>query len=387
MIHLHSMVVVMATTAILGVPTLTEAATLEQEWNELKPRPLIVTGDPDGSPSVTPNDLIDPNTPNSPYGGVGSLRLFSDQLGTSLCTGSAIHPLLILTAAHCLDSQDNQDGSIDYSAQNVTFNLNFDGDLSHTIPAESLAVHPDWLGFGQTLASDLALVTLSEALPETVPIYEIIRDPLLPIFGESEMTLVGYGQQGDGIQGHQTGTSSWTTKRVGYNLVDDPARLSQWSDQYEEMFLFDFDSPDGELTALDQWNQSNSRVITASVGNDREVGIAPGDSGGPSFLTIDDQLQLLGVTSVSIPFSSPAGSFGTVGGGVLLSPKDQLSWIETALSSLPSINDPPVNDPPVNDPPVNDPPVNDPQSVPEPGLLLGLSAIAGFSYLIKNKPQ
>jgi hypothetical protein len=56
----------------------------------------------------------------------------------------------VLTAAHCLDTNNN--GVAD--ATSVLFTLNFGRDLSHQIEAESWTLHPDFTGFNRPSVHD-----------------------------------------------------------------------------------------------------------------------------------------------------------------------------------------------------------------------------------------
>ena len=108
---------------------------------------------------------VDPNTTTSPFAGVGSLR-FIHLSGTFLCSGAPISSVHILTAAHCLDSDDN--GSINFAPAAVTFFLNYGGNLTHSKTASALSVHPDWTGFNNpagVVNDDVAVVKLSSPLP------------------------------------------------------------------------------------------------------------------------------------------------------------------------------------------------------------------------------
>jgi hypothetical protein len=222
-----------------------------------------------------------------PFAGVGSL----DIGGAFLCTGSVISTTHVLTAGHCLDTND--DGDIDFSASEIVFNLNNNGDLSSQISASALALHPEFLGFDNTVNHDLAIITLSQPVPAGVPVYDLHTSPLLP---GDEITLVGYGQTGDGLTGLALGTASLTVKRTGQNLVDDPGLFSEFLDDFDQAFIFDFDSPFSDAlppsagsipldgaTSLDNINVLLGLPATTSLGNAIETTVGPGDSGGPSF--------------------------------------------------------------------------------------------------------
>lgn len=289
--------------------------------------PIILAGDPAFIPSDSPASRIDPNVASSPYAGVVSLNI-RGQTGNFLCSGTAISPRHILIAAHCLDLA-GADGEVDVQPSDVTVYVNQDGNISARIIASDLDAFPEFKGFYDSLGDDLAIVTLSQDLPPGVPIYPIQREPIAP---GTPIIMVGYGATGDGIQGEQANTTSFTRKRVGYNQVEDVTLLRERPD-LQETFIFDFDAPDGSSNGLAFINSG------PGLGNTQESTLGHGDSGGPSFVDIDGSLKLFGVNGFifnlpdfTIPEGSgPRGLFGSGGGGVVLADPAKLDWIDNFL--------------------------------------------------------
>ncbi|MAI72461.1 MAG: hypothetical protein CMM01_16350 [Rhodopirellula sp.] len=169
-------------------------------------------------------------------------------------SGTLISPIHVLTAGHCA-----VDGTGNAMADTAgTFEVN-----GRVYQTSRVFLHPnydDW-----TLANDIAIFQLSEPVVGVSP--EMISR-LVPVVGQ-DLTIVGFGGGGTGATGH---TGDYGTKRVGETVVE-------------------------RVTATEiQW--------TFDPG---ESNTAPGDSGGPGFITVDGQRLLAGVTSYGTSYSAAFG--------------------------------------------------------------------------------
>jgi hypothetical protein len=176
----------------------------------------------------------------------------------------AISSTVVLSAAHCFAG---------VAAETVSF---------QGIAASRIDIAPGYVGFGTPdFDNDLAAIVLSQALPDSVPTYELFTEPL--VLG-TVFTFV-----------HRDGTT-------GNNAAE-----LQGIDG-ESTYLFDYDDPDGQINF---WGG------TAVPGEDTVV---PGDSGGPSFVLIDGVPKLLGLNTFRASTNlGAAGEYGSLGGGILVS--------------------------------------------------------------------
>jgi secreted trypsin-like serine protease len=290
------------------------------------PHAMLEAGDPHGAPPDSPDQRVDPNTPDSPFAGVGSIRV-SMRHKTFICSGTSLDATHVLTAAHCLDMNNNGKSDVRDRIVGVQFNINLVDDpgwdrIDVAIPAQSWVLHPDYTGFDRpALNDDLAIITLASPLPAGVPTYQLYTPPVVE--GQSQIVLVGYGRSGDAL-GRTKVPSSFTVKRVGENVVD---ALSGQDDigksDVNEVFRFDFDGPVG-----------NGPLGGPTLGNTRETTLGGGDSGGPSFILVgsDPSLassyQIVGVNTFTQ--GKHGGRFYSEGGGILV--QAYCDWISTILT-------------------------------------------------------
>ncbi|HSI95458.1 MAG TPA: trypsin-like serine protease [Methylophilaceae bacterium] len=269
----------------------------------------IVAGDPAGTPADSAQARIVPNAAASPWSGVGRLETAS---GKSY-TAAVIGPRHILTAAHAAMSAQ---------AGDLGFNLYLNGNEPYRIKVDRVFVHPDYHGFkpGKDgfVHDDIAIVELSEMIPFGVMVYPVL---LRPIPAGTPLIMIGYGVSGDGVRGVEKGSGMSYVRRAGGNVADSLLPDDE-GDTVAEVFVFDFDGP-GNVP-----NIMGGRTL----GNGVEATLGEGDSGCPFFVRIRNQWFITGVGTFVTRFGNgPAepGTFGTGGGGVLLS--GYAKWIRATL--------------------------------------------------------
>lgn len=297
-------------------------------------QPLIVAGDPNGTPPDSPANRVDPNVASSLYSGVVSINIRYS--GSSfICSGALIDATHVLTAGHCIDT-NGMGHAVDISQPGndvrVVFNAaaTFDG----LITASKVTMHPDYKGFGNCPAGvnsfcvndDLAIIELPTPAPAAAQIYSVH-------FGAvpegSVFTMVGYGTSGNGVDGFNV-SPSFFVKRSGANIYDfaDLDDEKNFLSGGPEVWYADFDG-NGNDTFCDL-----GIACSGDLGNDIEAALGGGDSGGPSFMWFGDRLQLVANNTFSGTLDGQVpGTFGTFFGGILLS--SYFDWIRDNSDTVP----------------------------------------------------
>ncbi|MFT4103665.1 MAG: trypsin-like serine protease [Burkholderiaceae bacterium] len=248
---------------------------------------------------------IDPNRLDSPWAGVGSIKVLA-----GVFSGVLVDRRFVLTAAHVVHGAE---------PSGVHFVLNLDEGGGLYLPVRRVHVHPSYRGFTLPFAYfDLALLELQEPAPDRAPVYPMAFSPLKP---GTPLRFVGYGGSGNGDTGPGT-PPGVSTRRVGGNHADRFVPLPG-SGGRQAMFLFDFDA-DGVP----------NRMGTQRLPNDVETTPSLGDSGAPAFIDDGWRPALVGlITFVADAERSgvPRSTFGSIGGGVLLGPSRE--WILRTIGS------------------------------------------------------
>jgi hypothetical protein len=303
-----------------------------------------------GAPPDSPANRVDPNQPTSPFTGVVSINIRYTPPGGPqqgfICSGTAISPFMVLTAAHCVDPLDNgRVIDITQAGNDVRVVVNDDpffNPATDLITASQVTIHPDYQGFGicpdgtfGCVNDDLAIIRLSRALPDSVQIYRLYDDVVEP---GTTFTMVGYGTSGDGVNGY-TVSPNFFVKRVGanvYDLFDNDDEADFAAGSPREVWYYDFDGTRGGQFR-DTLCVEEGLACSAYLGNGVETHLGGGDSGGPSFVqSWTGEYFLVANNTFGINYCYPddprdsrgrcrSGDFGDLGGGVLL--HSYLSWI------------------------------------------------------------
>jgi len=215
---------------------------------------------------------------------VGMLDEASGQL---FCTGTLIHPQVVLFAAHCMDPNDSW-----ATPGTIMFGEDVDAPV-RPIPVADCVMHPEW----ETAGIDLAACTLPVAVRH-VPIAPLLMgcevDALQP---GTAVTIVGFGA----TNGFQSPEGDIITQGVGHK------RFTQ-------------------QTVTGVFPQFNDVVMVGP-----NTGGCFGDSGGPAFVQVaDGTWRVFGAASTLHPDSAPDENGEICGLGTVYEiAYNHLDWLES----------------------------------------------------------
>ncbi len=252
---------------------------------------------------------VDPNTPDSPWAGVGAVLS-----GNGHYSGALIGPRHVLTAAHVVRGR---------LLTELGFRLNLTEGDGLILPVAAVHIHPGYQGTRRGRdgfwRDDMAVLELARPAPAGAPVYPLYTDPEPQ---RAMIVFVGYGRGGDGARGaHQPGNPR--VKRVGYNRID--TLLSHGpGDPRPALFLFDFDGPD-----LASNRFKPDAPYNGSLGAELEAAFAGGDSGAPVFVHDRGVWRIAGVAAFVAGQDEIPGRFGSIAGGALI--PAYLDWLRSVM--------------------------------------------------------
>ncbi len=281
----------------------------------------LVTATGPATPGVNTGS---PTVPGSPAFGLntdGVARLFLDTNPDpgfgAICTATLLSTgRHLLTAAHCVTDDSGQISILDgLDGNSATFELP-NGTGSVAFSADDITVHPNWNG-NETDGFDVAVIDLGTTLIDDIPRYNLFTQDDGSDF-DVPLIKVGYGTSGDGSTGATLGAG---TKRTGQNRYESFGFAFLGATNTDTQLLYDFDNGNPANDTYGALFGNAGILVQNALFDDpagfgtEEVGSAPGDSGGPSFLFNEDdqEWQIAGVTSYGLIFGADPDGPGPLG--------------------------------------------------------------------------
>lgn len=208
------------------------------------------------------------------------------------CTGTLIAPRFVLIAAHCVNEQ--VPGSLSFGQKDGVFVLN-----KKTYHTSHIYVHPSYAGDNSQQkegAIDLAIFELDQDVKKVTPTPLYRKTPVVG----TVLTMAGFGLLGTGSGGVGSDVPPKGQIATGKTPIDIVTNT----------FI--------------KWNFNNVPPPN------QESNTAPGDSGGPQFITENDTLFLASVTSGGVKNNA---SFGDLAYNTRVD--IALPWIESITGGTP----------------------------------------------------
>jgi len=193
--------------------------------------------------------------------------------GNSLCTGTIIHPYLVLTAAHCVEDK----------IQGVLMKTKFSTstyNLDEIIPAHKSIANPRYQKSARNQEkNDIAVIVLKEKAPidekDIIPLLTHDEEVQFNIREGSKATIVGYGKnESHRVTGHRR--TKEVTVRDSFFCHDD---------EISNVFNFSLGAHSGDSggPAFFKFNGRKRQIGVASTGRVKGVSYGIGEIRTPEF--------------------------------------------------------------------------------------------------------
>jgi len=224
-------------------------------------------------------------------------------------SGVIIGDRWVLTAGHVV--LDEEYGEEQPGAWVVSVGSDYENPDA-TYDVKAIHVHPGWRADnsndGLEYGVDIALIELTSSIQGVTPAPWANSTELDDLFLDSLIYSSGFGDYGDVID---DGSGDYYSQRRAWeNTLDrlsddiDPPKKYSGDDVWQGGWVvYDFDSPEGDYNSLAKDENSDGMYSYVGVGNSSSVALdlegtsVPGDSGGPTYLKINGEWTVIGLTS------------------------------------------------------------------------------------------